>query len=212
MVSVKNRRRHVRAPSAFDGIALGDRHAHCVVDGLSVGGARLVGVSAPVGTRIRVSIDLFGRPVLLHASVVRKELDAIGVRFDRLHPTMEDRIGRAVLRALEAYPVEPVVLIVESSAAIQLALAKDLRSLSYEVRSATSASEAAWILEDPSVCVQAVIVNDHLEPGLLKAIEDEYPQIRRVLLTSNEPQPTAPHCHAQLEMPWAKSTLAAVLW
>ena len=106
-----DRRRAPRADIALTAMVLA-RHNDGIaftIDSISTSGARLAGpLTLDVGERVQIMFEIDGRPVDVHAEVVRREprditMDNIAVRFTDLTDDARAAIHAAVLKRLEQY-------------------------------------------------------------------------------------------------------------
>lgn len=164
-----------------------------VVQDLSASGALLTG-SRPLdpGTRVRVVLRFPDCDhVTLDARVQRAGratagVASIAVAFRHRSDATEDLIQREALAAL-LRSTHPAVLFVSDSDTARREVAARLEGLGRAVLTAATPLDALRWLEDPDARVDTVIVSQSLRvPGaltLLAFLAEEYPEIRRILLS-----------------------------
>lgn len=199
------------------------------VDNLSAGGVLLSdGPTMVPGTDYRLILNLpDARPVALTGRVVRQYVDAngntgYGIVFQDTDPDIEDFIHNVILSDLETQQgPTPSVLVVDDCANIRHALERELHALGMRTVLATMPLDALRLLHDKEIKIEIAIVDLFLGPAdgfqLLKYLEKEYPEIRRVLISGQarncqlDLAVSSGHVHAVLPKPWDCEHLAGVI-
>jgi CheY-like chemotaxis protein len=200
---------------------------HYIVENLSADGALLTaGPLLAMGEQVELTLYLANRaPMEVHAHVVRRADQRVGVVFSHLRAEDEDAIQGAVLDALEAYQGREAqsrhVLVASQSRQVCDTLERELRVLGHQVVSATTLLEAITRVQDPFAHFDVALVDLDLtgEGGrdLVVYLAEEHPQTYRVLLSGDVARyklqlaSLTIHVDAILPKPWDQRTLAAAM-
>jgi CheY-like chemotaxis protein len=202
-----------------------------IVENLSWGGMYLSGGPAVrAGEEVKLIVELPRGPVELRGHVLRSEPRArdcaLAVRFEEPSRRARAGIGAAVAEALEraaqdsSVRPEPTVLVVDDSLLVREALTRDIRCFGWEAACFSTPLDALNFLDRPKSCIRVALI-DHAGPAngrdLLAYLADEWPTIRRVLLSArghqngDELANLASRADAVLAKPWDQETLASTI-
>jgi CheY-like chemotaxis protein len=202
----------------------------CLVEDLSASGARVSGATLlRIGERVRLLLQLPGRrPFSLQACVVRRlestetNVASYGVVFDSRPSLGMDSAAETVanLRARQSN-VQPVILVVDDSAATCHNLVRDLMQVGRQAIAVTTPLDAIeWLLDGGShfdVALVDVLLNNASGCDLLSFLAEEYPEIRRVVMSDPmrglqaEKAQRLAQPHGVLHKPWDHDTLMHAL-
>ena len=163
-----------------------------LVQNASAGGVLLNGGPAmPEGTPVVVLLRLSGLEELrLAGLVVRRDAqfdDAIAVKFRGVAPAVQDMLQGVVLRSLERKH-DPSVLVVDGDIQSLSRMAHDLDSLGYRpILACTPLDTIRWLANFDVVISAAAVeyfFGYHDGMALLRVIAEDFPSIRRVLMSS----------------------------
>jgi CheY-like chemotaxis protein len=226
-------RQHVRA--AVDGGAYitvdGKRMiGPYLIENLSVGGALLIGSSAPaLNTIVDVELRLSGLEPIRVAGVVARLYEAatgsscFAIEFRGVPADVEDDIQGVVLVALKKAreAAGPTALVVDRSYADRAALALDLAPLVSSVVIADTPLLALQRLQDPRLPISVALVSLHSLPlsgiDVLAFIAKSFPTVRRVLVSLesdaefSRSAAAARVAQAVLMQPWDRRSLASAV-
>lgn len=224
------RRRGARVPVALSAVVTPScgRPFACVVENLSAGGALLrtqgsVAADGPVRVRLQVSPR---RAVYITGSVVRRHPGSDGthrfaVAFADVPPSVEDLVQAAALRALLAQRSAVQVLVVDDEEVIRSSLARELRGIGAVAREACGNVDAIVQLQVVERTFDVAIVDAHLDGDdgreLLRLLQDEHPEVRRVLMSGHLTSVDFTHAelsglaHQVITKPWRQADLERAL-
>jgi len=194
------RRRHYRA----EVIGCAILHAspamaiRCEVGDLSLGGVLLRNETAcpAVGTRVTVEIELAGSGwITQRGTVQRGGPDVVAIRFDPLHPEVEDLIEDEVVAAMEAQHA-PRVVVIDSSSERRHQVSAALAEAGCAPLEASTPLEAVRLLGRSGTGVSGVAVGDTLtqtdRDELVDFLVDTNPGIQIALIGAPNPRQTRP--------------------
>lgn len=183
----------------------------------------------PRGADVRVLLQLPREEVMtLDGRVLRSwdqgEQTAAALEFVDCSADVEDLLHGAVSRWLfaQADVSEAGVLVVDNEAVVRRSLARDIASLGRQVRTAARPCEAIAQLDDEDTKLRVAVVGPCLGGSmdafeLLEQLEEEHPDVRRVLLTASECElrpalaRLSGRAHAVLARPWRAERIASVI-
>ena len=230
--SVSNeRRKHPRFAALSPAMIVGPNgvSGHCLVEDLSAGGARISGIfQLALGESVRLLLQLPGRgPFSLVGQVVRQFAAAganhpasYGVSFVAAPDAVTGTHDQTVTALRQVHSVDPVVLVVDDSTRTCFSLVKDLHMAGRKAIAVTTALDAIeWLLDGAShidIALVDVVLGNADGCDLLNFLADEYPQVRRVLMSDSLHMPevrrvqedTRPHL--VLHKPWSSHQLAQI--
>ena len=229
-ISDRERRLHPRFAALSPALVVGEGGvtSHCLVEDLSAGGARISGNPAlTVGEQVRLLLQLPGRgPFSLHGSVVRRFGDqsnpaAFGISFKQA-PQRQSRSVEDTVAALQESSAgnESVVLVVDDNSRTCYSLVQDLLRVGRKAIAVTTPLDAIeWLLDGGShfdTALVDVMLGNAEGVDLLNFLADEYPEVRRVLMSDPLRSPQLERArqltqpHAVLSKPWSAEQLAQV--
>jgi CheY-like chemotaxis protein len=226
------RRQHPRFAALSPALVVGEGgvSGHCLVEDLSAGGARISGVpTLVVGEKIRLLLQLPGRgPFSLSGRVVRSFPDlggqrgpAFGVSFARVPDRVPETAEQTVSSLQKVHGVDdPVVLVVDESTRTCFTLVQDLLRVGRKAIAVTTPLDAIeWLLDGGSyfdIALVDVVLGNADGCDLLNFLADEYPEVRRVVMSDRlrSGQLDRAHQiaqpHAVLHKPWNVEQLAQI--
>ena len=222
-----DRRKYPRSVLAGTATVLLD-HAKAgdyLMQNVSAGGVLLSGGPAITQrTPVVVLLRLSGLEELrLAGFVVRRDVqfdDAIAVKFRGVAPDVQDMLQGAVLMSLERKH-DPSVLVVDGDIQSLSRMAHDLDALGYRAILACTPLDTIRWLTNFDVAISVVVVEypfgHHDGVALLRVMADEFPFIRRVLMSSQLGAAQLgrwvedPAVDAVLSKPWSRAQLAAAV-
>ena len=226
------KRQHPRFAALSPALVVGDSGvtSHCLVEDLSAGGALVSGgPTLNIGEAVRLLLQLPGRgPFSLDGKVVRQLNDsrwqrevAFGIAFSNRPPSaVESREATVAVLDQGQGLADPVVLVVDDNTRTCYTLVQDLQRVGRKAIAVTTPLDAIeWLLDGGSQIDTAMvdIVLGHSNGcDLLTFLADEYPDVRRVLMSDHLRAPqleTARELaqpHAILHKPWNETSLREV--
>lgn len=170
---------------------------HCLVEDLSAGGARISGVpSMVVGEQVRLLLQLPGRgPFSLNGRIVRdfsavggQRGHAYGVSFARAPASAVETAEQTVSILHRVHGADdPVVLVVDDSTRACFTLVQDLHRVGRKAIAVTTPLDAIeWLLDGAShidIALVDVVLGNADGCDLLNFLADEYPKVRRVVMS-----------------------------
>lgn len=199
---------------------------------LSAGGAMLVGtLQLVVGERIEILFDADGdrlTGIRICAEVIRSdrltsERFATGVVFRDVPVVIHDHIHELVIAANERRRANAPtsIMVVDASPQARRAVARDLASSGRRIVAASTLLEIVRHLHDADQRIETALVNSRVGDAdglaILDYLADEYPNVRRVLVSDRarvrdyERELTSGRAHAFLTKPWEPECLVAAL-
>ncbi len=227
-----NKRVHPRFLALSPALVVGSGGVcgQCLVEDLSASGARVSGAALlQIGERVRLLLQLPGRrPFSLQGRVVRRlesretNVASYGVVFESLPSAGMDSAAETVANLYTRQGgAEPVILVVDDSATTCHNLVRDLMRVGRQAIAVTTPLDAIeWLLDGGShfdVALVDVLLNNASGCDLLGFLAEEYPEVRRVVMSDPMRGAQAERArrlsqpHGVLLKPWDHDTLLHAL-